>query len=752
VANLAKVEPFAVVRLLAKAIKEFFDLKHANPAEALAESKGDDYSTIWCRRVDAPSDAYVDPDEALIHALTNAGGALCDLDDPDAAGSLDRFLRDQPWKIFSRVRHHLYGRYPRLFREQVRDLILNYPAYAEDAYEREVAEVIRGASEQLGEGLLDANEMEDVGAQILSGPDREAFAKFLGEQFTEDIYQMRRDYLHRQQLWPFEPRLRGTLLARYVEVLGKVAEPPSIDTYDPRPMEEAKTGGHRSPVNSEQLEAMPDDQLLAYLNQWNDRKLDPAEWWIEIDHNGLADAFKACIQRNLGRFFAWGDRWSDIRRPIYLQTVLEVAATLVRERNFSFLPEMFAICGLVLAKRNPAGIERRLLSPASEAHPYWNGARRGMLDLIGTFLDTSVGFPEGHANALSAILRTLCLQDDVGNDQEEAFAGRHLDLLVDFARWAHHFGAASPVRARALEEVEGVLRERFEGRPRLTEAEYGHLAVDFATLAHLDEPWAKAMVPKFFRREEPPLWAAAFRNLVMRQLAYGQVYGLLADEFQYALKHLDLIRQPDEPHLRGDSTIAVLGSRLFTYYLWGKFPLNGDESLLEAFYRETSPLEWTAVMRHSGASIHRTVDLQEEVKLRATAFVDQRLSVAEASSVADRAREFEALANWISTKSLDGHWRLKTLHRALKIGKFIGAAMSLTQAIRELLDLDRALAVECFALITKWAETPNFYVTTEDAKAILSAGDASEDETVRELAREAREDLLRSSRFEYQRS
>lgn len=749
VAHLAKMDPYAVVEMLVAAVDEFLGLKYADRTEEDRKG-GDDYSEYWCRRIDAQSDGFIEPDEALVQALTNACDEACKLDDPEVAQTVDQMLRDRHWKIFQRVRHHLHGTFPKLFRTQVRELILGYPFEEEDIFPRETVEAIRGITESPEEPILSPEEMEQVGIRILEKPDREEQQRARGVQFNDEHFELARNYYHRQQLWPFASLLKGSLLKRFQEVQMKVTEPPSVDTYEPRPQEEAKIGSHQSPKKPDELSSFSDDELIAFLNDWNDRKLDPAAWWIEIDHTGLAEAFKVCLRQNPARFFAWNDRWKEIVRPIFVEAAMGVAGELVQKGDFSIIPAALALGDFLLTKKDPEEPAARHRSPASATVPYWNGARRYVIEFFDLCTANTTNLPERYAEALCDSIKRAALEPGLLDNRGEILSGRNFENLLHLVVWGRHFGRGSATDLKVWAMAKDVLLRRLDGEPLLTISEQEHLAMFFGMMLFQDNAWARSIIPKLFPREKPVTWRRAFASQIRRQQTNGAIFDALADEFRYAIDHPELLRENENKDLERESTVGVLGVRLLFLYLGNKFPLAGPDSLLEAAYQKMTFKERAYVLRTAGVFLIRTETLDETIRVRACAFFDSRLNSAEQSHEAIASTEFDGLANWFAAKGLDARWRGTRLRRVLALGKYVNHAMSLTQSIRELLPAGEKEAVEAFAIIAKWAEEPSFYISADDGKAILATGDKSSDKIVREVAREAREALLHAKLFQYE--
>ena len=64
---------------------------------------------------------------------------------------------------------------------------------------------------------------------------------------------------------------------------------------------------------------MGEDELVSFLNEWEDVHRDPEQWWVDVDFQGLGTSFQQLIATNPKRFLNWGERWHQLKRPIYFR-------------------------------------------------------------------------------------------------------------------------------------------------------------------------------------------------------------------------------------------------------------------------------------------------------------------------------------------------------------------------------------------------------------------------------------------------
>ena len=189
---------------------------------------------------------------------------------------------------------------------------------------------------------------------------------------------------------------------------------------------------------------------------------------------------------------------------------------------------------------------------------------------------------------------------------------------------------------------------------------------------------------------------------------------------------------------------------MFTYYLWDVYPLRGETSLLERYYQQTDGerSEWADLFDYVGrALLNSGKHLDNSLKDRSIQFFDWRLEVEEPT-------ELERFTFWMEAECLEPEWRLDAYSKILDV--IDSKSMRIFGALRTLGKMlpthtaHTAKIVECFSKITDHALKHGTYIPREDqAKAILKAGFESSDESVRNNAEHARENLLRGGRFDF---
>ena len=265
---LAEKKPFRTASVLVHATEKMVRLHvQEEPHEGLYY---EDNSEAWCRKLDSPNDHYQESSNTLVEALTYACGMVFDKE-PGLNEVLDATLRVPRWKIFQRLRQHLYARN---LNDQtmvwIRELIVEEDEYSRWIYGYERQQMIRDACEHFGEELLSAEERTTIFEAILSGPPKERYQERLGDEFSDELFCRYRRHFHEMQLRPFSSVLFGQYLDYYRELSGDDEREISDGNY--LLIGDFKGGMvmKQSPIAPEEMSELTDTELLDYINQWDE--------------------------------------------------------------------------------------------------------------------------------------------------------------------------------------------------------------------------------------------------------------------------------------------------------------------------------------------------------------------------------------------------------------------------------------------------------------------------------------------------
>ena len=664
---LADIAPYQVANILINATASMIRLRKHQ--EDMNKERDEDYSEIWCPRLNQSDRKHPNTKETLIHTLTFACEKVYE-NSPESVEALNEALRNQRWKVFKRLRQYLYALNPS---EQtlpwIREFILQYRDYDKwmDGYEFQ--QMIRTACEHFGTRLLNEEERTTIFEAILSGPSKEDFREYMGERFTEEGFQQWRHDFQRKQLRPFEYLLTGEYQSRFHELEDAEKKPLSDEDYSPQDLG-VRWGSGRSPSSPEDLAKLGDEELLSYINDWQEEQIDKDDWLVEINIGALVDAFQTVFKDTIipdeERLAFWLENRDRIERPIYVRAIVQAIQEHVKEQYYERLDLWFKFCEWVLSHPDSA---ENAESDASREHPDWGSSRRAVGDFIGECLKKDMNVPFTARESLANILRLLCTQFDIRLDRDvpvflnrgdqiaEAInntRSRALEDLVKFGFWVRRHDDTDSVP-----EVTSILEERFKDDAEypLTMPERAILGMYYDQLLGLNQAWAVEHKAVFFPQDNLPVWIEAFGNFLRFNQPFKLTFEILRGDFAFALDHLTKFVDSEMTN--------SLGEHLFAYYLWEVYPLNGEDSLLEKFYEKTEkdPQQWVDLSTHVGWSVGNSGEpLEQDLIDRIVAFFNWRLEQ-------KAPEELQKIAVWLEAECFDPDWRLDAYAKILDVSQ-----------------------------------------------------------------------------------
>ena len=730
--------------------------------------KQDDISESWCPRLQGTIENSETPEETLVHTLTFACEKVFEKKHKKI-GSLDNILRKQQWKIFKRLRHHLYAQnLSQRTKSWILELILNPEYYNQWKHSYEFRLMIQHACEHFGDTFLTQEERTRIFETILAGPSKanyqEWLMRWLGQEYTEEGFLEYKRLRHRIQLAPFAPVLFGKYKTRLQKLETEVTHRIFDEDYLPSKAKITELSVSKlSPRSSEDITNLSDEVLLDYINKWEDEdKLLEGNKLVEIDIEALANAFQTVFRESImpdaNRLKFWMENRKRIERPIYVRVMIYAMQANVKAKNFDKLDEWLRFSEWILSHPDREHNRDYKQGDESGENQNWTNARRAIGDFIGVCLEKDIDVPITAREKLARILEMLYTQYDWNLDENNPRGlyrkdplteginntrSRALDNLVKFGFWLRKHEPQCEVH-----EVTTLFAKRFSSETGylLTPPEYAILGKNYLSIYNFNKKWAIAHKSDFFPQKKLREWVAAFSSFVLCNGASKPIFKILQDDFDFALQHLDEIKNRDRG---GHEPIDILGDRLFTYYLWETYPLNGEKSLLERFYQRTDEKRehWANLFNCIGHRLRNSgKNLNQNMKDRIIAFFEWRLEQEEPT-------ELRHFTIWLQAECLETKWRLKSYSKVIDVCKAEDCEVEdweiYLKELCQMLPKYTAEVVECFFKLTSDIRNKNIYIQTEEANTILKSGLNSRDPVVSENAKRALNNLLRADKLEF---
>ena len=729
--------------------------------DEIAAREGQDHSEVWHPNLRGPLDEVLRSSDTLVYTMTFACERAWE-DVPNSVADLDQRLRSQRWRIFRRLRQHLYALHPdEQTKPWIREEILNHADYDRWEHHYEFQQMIRAGVETFGDDLLTEDELRTIFDAIRRGPDREVFHRVAADNDTDKLFEQRRRNFHHMQLRPFEAVLFGEYRDYFQELKGATRANIADEDYLSVGPTRSGTITGRSPRSVEDLAGLEDEELLTYINDWDDERSDPADWFVEITIDALSEAFGEMFQQeviaNPDRLDFWLDNRQRIERPIYVRRMLGAMGSEIEAHDLTRLNRWLEFCEWGLS--HPDREHEPSISPIDRLReaPHWGECRRAVGDLLGnlvtTVSDNSLTLPETAEDQLVALLGRLCTEYDWRLDEDRrVFLGqedwvneainntrsRALRDLLRYGRWLRREDPDADVSG-----ITGTLEDRLapDAEFPLTLPERAIVSLGYLDALAMDEEWTLEHKADFFPQNDIGHWTVSFGELLEHHRPHRRIYEIFEEDFILAIR---ILPQQAEHNPAFSQLLDILGQRLVAYCASGMFPLRGDESPLEGYYQATNGLRqhWADLFEHVGRRLYHVAgELDEAVRERYEAFFEWRLEVGDPTELA----RFDS---WLKASCLSMEWRLDAYSRALEACQFDrGSFWHHWAPISEMIPVHTGRVVECFTkLVAKFQE--DAYITPEPAKRILRAGLASEEQEVRENAGHTLEILLANGQFD----
>ncbi len=740
VTSVTDAAPLATAKLLADAVEQLIELKF----EGKNRPKSEDASEIWCTNVSGFAGEHTDPEIALVHALTAAIEKTWKRNFADEREQCDAYLREKSPKVFTRIRHHVYATDVEHALPQIRRDVLSFAGYGEDRYDYEFARLISIAAEMPEGKFLQQREIQGIIAEIKHGPDRELYRKFHEETYTDERFERYQRHFHFGQLLPFESLLQGHDRVYFYDVAKTEGKGKSIENYRPHTHLGARVVEQRSPESAEALTKMLDDELIAFLNDWEPKGRQGDEWWVDISTHGLATAFRGAIKMAPDRFHSWKMQWTQIVKPAYLAAAIEAGQEEIKGANLTALQAWLDLSRHIISRPLPP-----VDTVGAEGHEAggWDRMRRAVVDFLETCVEQKSPVPIAWRESIGALLFEISCGPDLYLDQDKRenhsdhltdainrTRGRAIEALVDFSWWVKNLAP----EAASTPELHSMLKRRFSRQPQLSIPEYALLGAQFTRIFGLDPTWTAAHTQFFFPQDSIEYWRASFLAHIQYGRAYRDIFDSLRTHFEFGLRRwADLI--PDK-RTKNDA-LRRFGQHLLSYFLWFS---PEAERLLRVYYDVTDPVAWHSLMDYLGRLLRESERVDAKIRDQCVRFFTWRMS-------AENPTELRGFNAWLEAPCFEPDWRLSRFLSVLKITKLQpGEFLTEIGVLRKLADKNLDLTMECFAeLSDSFSQESYFYGKEEDVVAILRAAIESHREPTVSNALRTQENLLRAGHFEY---
>lgn len=633
------------------------------------EREFDDGSYSWRHAIDGYDGVYHSHEitNGLITAVYQTAGKII-AKNASAVGRVVTILDAKRWTIFERITMQLLCDSEDPPPELVAQKLLDEKLWDNDATKREYFQLA-----EIHTDLLSAAQREEIVRKIEAGPDLEGL---------EGLEQERMDRLVRGWRWrrlvPFRGILPALLQRECDDLVADLGEP-----FDEAPSAFARSVSSVSPIDKDELQSKNIEEIVAYLRDWV-----PTGEWEQPDPDGLSGVLRGAIADEPVRFAEKAQLFAETD-PTYVRNVLSGFREAIKaERPFPW-EGILKLCTAVLQK--PIQIPGRNSRRVFDFDPDWNGARRGIVDLISNgLMEGPASIPFACRNEVWDILDPLTQDPDPASEKEtrqnmnpydeavNTMRGSAIETVIFYVSWVLRekkitAGPAGRIEAglQHTPEAEAVLAVHLDRQREPSPLIHTLYGKWLPNLDHTDHEWAERMLPQIFP-SDPALQNLRDAAWNTYMLYSGGPYNKTAEMLipKYRLS-VDRIEQTMPAAGRGDLKEALC-IHLSYLYLRGILKLDGDDGTIAAFLQRADAKLRGQLVLIMGDIIRHTKEPSREWIERATAFWEARLAAAKtATDRGQHVHEMNAFGYWFVSRKFDDGWALQNLENALKLGSDI---------------------------------------------------------------------------------
>jgi hypothetical protein len=648
--------PLRTLELFSDLLSQALSIEHETP---------DDLSDMWLRRLDVIDRAR--PDASLAGVLLNGAKQAVS----EGLLSLDRVsevLRGTEWRLGRRILWLTTSEAEEPQAAALGRAILDRDELSRSDPSSEYQAMVRRHFPRLS-----LEDQERFLAWVDAGPTEVDVARWRDWTLEHDGEDRSAEFVAIWKLRRFG-LIRASLTGRWREEYERLVDEFGEREFDAR-FEVRSWVGPTSPLTHVQLQELPNDELIAYLDNW-----EPSRDWAAPSVEGLARAVGDLAAAEPMRLSRIARDFADLS-PSYASSLIAGLIRAIREGAELDWDAILDLCEALSARSRAALLE----AASSDSWFAPESLRIELASLLSAGFETDSPIPQSLREPVFALIRELLSDPDPTDDaerREEQFdpstrslnsvRGQAFHAAMRYGLWVR----------RELERQAGAayeVRPSFDAIPELRDVLEQHLVVEqdaslairsaygqwYPWLVLLDPEWAEAHIDAIFPLDQQQVdyWWAAWGSYVTLNPVYDSVAETLESRYRHAIS---LVNTTD-PVPRWLGSVETVHQHLVDHLmilLWrGHLP----DVILHEFYSEAD----VALRKHAlevlGRGLHEVgEDLDGETRDRVCALLEQRVA-AVSGSARDERGELAALGWWLQSEAIATEWKLTQLDAALSL-------------------------------------------------------------------------------------
>jgi hypothetical protein len=627
-----------------------------------------DASRIWRVRVADDSDRSSRVEEALTSAVRDAAVAIRKtqlLTDEELA----RLLAARQGELIRRITMHTLRQPPEPDLEVVLPYVFDLDELTSAEPSPEFRELLTATSTR-----LTSTQLGMLVEAIERGPDVDRYrdrATRSGERPPTDEEVVSYSAFWRiGRLRLLMDALTGDALANYQRLVAEHGE-----AEIPLSWELHLSWGSTSPLSAEELADKSDEELLAYLHEW-----EPEQQWEGPSVEGLAQALAVVAQQDPLRISRLAPQLRGLP-PVYVQWLLHGVQEAIREgRSFNWSSLLDLLIWIAAQPRELIGGRG---GDYGDSDPGWVWTRREVAALLERGLNDrgACAVPLQERGRVWEAIAAISEDPDPTPEHEEQYGGHNMDPVtlslnttrpkglqaaVAYAVWLYHAltpGDQQPSAAlfALAPEVPALLENHLDPARDPSVAVRALFGRSFANLLALDRDWATAHAASIFPAEDSAVREAAWGSYVLYTPPYNNVLAVLRPAY---LRSAELAGSDGRRFdWMNAGPAAKLGEHLATFYWRGVITL--DDDLLTTYWRNATVTARAHTIDFLGRSAHEAAALTGDVQDRLLAFWAW---ATQQTPPGERAGELAGFVWWSAADGLPVEWRLRQMTELLQAG------------------------------------------------------------------------------------
>lgn len=698
----------------------------------------EDWSNIWCRDV-AHCRGQHDVKCALVAAVRDSACRLIG-DDVVELDQVVAILEGHGWKVFDRVALHVMKG---VVSDNLRipsGWLADRARFDDQTSRREYNELAEVAFEHLDDGVQTM-----ILGWIDKGPNatnyRDGIERLSGIRPTIKESNAYAERWRRDRLHPIRESLPPSLKQRYEQLVAELGVP-----EDP-PLVSCGFVGRESPLDANEMQAMPVADLVKYLTEWA-----PANEYSGPSRVGLAELLQHVVCEDPERFLSSVDFLRGLPSP-YLAAVLE---GLVKAHQSTWKKEWWTVALSLCTKDGFQSVEPLASSPAELQEQ--RGSRwpsRQILDLVSAGLDKSDHqIPFAHRSTVWQVLQPLTNDPDPTPDDDlrsfksglDAFTcsinsvrGMAIRVAIKYALWVWR-------NKRAQDNDESTGMGNFEIMPEVRNALDQHLNLEhdpslavravygelFPQLCTLDLEWATTNSEAVFPTD-PKMshsWAAAWCPFMIYSNPYIGVFNVLQNQYRHAIEEIevDLGTRCTAGDPRED-----LGEHMAYLYWTGALTLE-ENGLFALFFRKAPIALRKHVLEYVGRFLRNAESAIPTATLNRLRVLWEFRCDSLATESKDECIELAAFGWWCVSGAFGLDWSLGQLRRSLEMCRHTEPDFLVLELFQSSIATYPTLTLQCLTLIVDGDEKGwSIAGRHDEVRAVLETALGGGNEDAREL-------------------